>query len=552
MDELDLATASDVSSIRLNGLQASLILRRLGLDLQMLDGNGRRTGIPHVAMSIAGSPRADELPCTMTSTQKRILDIASFAAKASINGLKVFDLGFGGLLGYLEKIGLESSGTSAVGKFKDGKSVASALLTYAKLIAIYAALEVKVEMESAPLTRTKERRPASGESKELTALVRLNIGNAQIVNCFRIMLNAVGLDFKLTQDGPVKGARVGWQGDSGFSELVESRGGPDQIVRFVGSGSDGEFKSANSITNAATDADGKTRVKVEGVGQRVKKSANAVRVSRRASVHVNVALKGADIFGDLADAAGNALGGVKALVSLPAEMLYRTQWASAGHHTFEVIDWSGTQWSGTLSMTRTEVTKRVDGGRTTDVTVVNEVNVHVTEATKYELVGDESSAEMKGTIAEKYSKTSTVKVNWSQQSDSRICVGQVFSGTDLQQASEEGSGSADAKISVNANDVDYAIFAGPVDDAEEMTIKGETLIQTHRFRQAGNGCQNVVVDTPTESLPTTDRMQGIGGIEVKGHMDPDDPTHLTGSTTTVDERNGTKTTIKITWDLRQD
>ena len=559
IDENDLLTATDLTQLRLNGLQASLILRRLSLDVLMLSGRAKRSGVPHVMASRAASGSAESLPCTMTDNEQTILEIASFATKAAVDGFKVFDLGFEGLFGYLENLGLASSGTAAaVGKFRDATGIGAALLTYAQFIATYAALEVEVKMEAAPLTRTKQVRPTSGEAKELTAAVRLNTGNAQIFNCFRIMLNALGLDFSLTQDGPVKGARVGWQGDSGFSELVESRGGPDQIVRFVGDvgsriQSGGLITSSNSITNAGTDKDGKTTVKVEGVGQRTKKSDSAAKVIRHASVHVNVALKGADLFGDLKDAATNATGGAKALISLPVDMLNRSQWASEGHYSFEVIDWSGSQWTGTLNMTRTEVTKRNDGGRITDVTTVDEAKVQVTKTTKYEEIGDASEAEMTGTISGTHQANGTDKKNWSQTSESRICVGQVFSGTDVEQWSEDGSGAGDAKISVSvgASGLDYEIRAGSADD-KRISVKGQTQLRQHKFVQAGNGCQNVVVQYPVQTYDIK-RDEGMLGIDLKGRADPDELDRLTGSTTeTIDNKNGTITTIKITWDLRQD
>lgn len=559
IDENDLASAHDVAQLKLNGLQTSLILRRMSLDLQMLGNRGTRSGVPHVAMSLLGSSAAADQPCQMTDTQKTILEIASFGTKAAVDGFKVFDLGFEGLFGYLENIGLASSGTAAaVEKFRDATGIAGALLTYAEFIATYAALEVKIDMESAPLTRTKQVRPASGETKELTATVRLNTGNAQILNCFRIMLNALGLDFKVAQDGPVKGARVGWQPDAGFSQLVESRGGPDQIVRFVGDAgsqyqSGGAFTSSNSITNAATGPDGRTTVKVEGVGQRVKKSENAAKVMKRASVHVDVALQGADLFSDLQDAAGNAVGGVKALVSLPLDVLKRSQWASEGHYSFEVIDWSGTQWSGTVSMTRTEVSKREVGGRSSQATTVDEATVHITAATIYQNFGDDSVANMTGTIAGRYERTSSDSLSWTQLSDSRICVGQTFSGTDVETESSKGSGSGDAQITVRANGLDYEITASAADNVDDMPVSGQIEKQGHKLRQAGNGCANVVVDKTTEAFQVR-RTEPMLGISIKGRVDPDEGgDRLAGSTTTVQDLNGT-TSIKITlkWDLRRD
>ena len=215
-------------------------------------------------------------------------------------------------------------------------------------------------MDAAPLVRTKDVRPSSGERKDLVAAVRMNVGNAQMVNCFRIMLNAGGLDFKLPNDGAVKGAQLDWEGVTGFSESDATlHGGPEQIVRFVGDPK-GQFQnggastSFNPITKAVTDADGKVRVTVEGVGQPNKLAQNVRRRPKQASVRVNVALKGADLVGDLKDAAVAGTSGVKSLTTLPLDILYRSRWISKGHYTFDVIDWSDEgKWTGTVTVSTT-------------------------------------------------------------------------------------------------------------------------------------------------------------------------------------------------------
>lgn len=78
---------------------------------------------------------------------------------------------------------------------------------------------------------------------------------------------------------------------------------------------------------------------------------DAKPVMREATVAVQVAVKGADIFDDFKDATGSAIGGVAALWKLPVEILLRMQWARAGQHTFPVRDWSvGGGWSGTVQV----------------------------------------------------------------------------------------------------------------------------------------------------------------------------------------------------------
>jgi hypothetical protein len=268
---------------------------------------------------------------------------------------------------------------------------------------------------------------------------------------------------------------------------------------------------------------------------------------------VDVALQGADLFKDLFTAATSAIGGVKALISLPAEMLYRSKWASEGHYTFEVVDWSGTQWSGTLSMTRTEVSKRDVAGRISQATTTDEATINIIGVTQYQSPGDESIADMTGTIDGRYERNFTDTWNWTAESDSRLCVGKTFSGTDIETETSSGSGSGEAQIRVTASGLNYEIIASAADNVDDMPVSGQIQKQGHKFRQAGNGCQNVVVDKTNETIPVK-RTEPMLGIHIKGTVDPEEGAdHLTGSTTTVQDLNSTTSIrIKLTWDLRRD
>jgi len=191
-------------------------------------------------------------------------------------------------------------------------------------------------MDAPPLKRTKRMSPQTGERKELTAVVRMNIGNAQMLNCFRIMLNAVGQDFSLANDGPVKGAHVLWYGVDGFDQAAAAlHGGSEAIVQFVApedsriQGGGDASSGLNAVTNAVTGEDGKVKIGVEGRGQRKNLPDDATAITKSAKVRLQVALKGSDLLGDVQEATGTAAGGIVGLAGVPLSILSRSQWASA-------------------------------------------------------------------------------------------------------------------------------------------------------------------------------------------------------------------------------
>jgi hypothetical protein len=62
-------------------------------------------------------------------------------------------------------------------------------------------------------------------------------------------------------------------------------------------------------------------------------------VKKTATVGMQVAVKGGDIFKDLGGAGMQSMGGVKSLLTMPTEILYRMKWATSGSLSFKVIDW---------------------------------------------------------------------------------------------------------------------------------------------------------------------------------------------------------------------
>ena len=243
----DLLGDVNPQTIQLSGLQVSLLLRRLAIDFLTLTAAAAPAQSPTPAKKTASFfgtldtwivptalaqghvPTAHaqgQTPCAMSERTQTIMDVVSVGSSLVWGGFEVGDLG---MRGFMEKMGMNRVSRAA--------AIASTLLAYAQFISTYAALEAEVTMENAPLERTKKARPQTGERKELTAIVRMNVGNAEMLNCFRAMLIAVGLDFSVPNNGPVKGARASWYGVDGFDQSAAAlHGGSEAIVQFVTTG----------------------------------------------------------------------------------------------------------------------------------------------------------------------------------------------------------------------------------------------------------------------------------------------------------------------------
>lgn len=338
----DLLTAAAPDSVILDGLQASLMLRRLGTDILVL-GHAPPTPrpallrVPHWLLPTPLYAASAKLPCTVGETEAWIMDITAMGSSVSLGGVKVGDLGFSGLLGYLE-----SKGVSGVETFKGLTAVAGALLSYAQGIATYLALEVPIEMADQPLPRTRDMYQ-HGAEREVVATVRMDIGSFQTLNCFRIMLNSMGLDFSLPNDGAVEGAGVAWRGIQGFNQAAAALpGGPEYFVHFASSTpriQESGSAPRSDVTQQRTDKAGRATMRVQGAKQKRAVPRDAMEVTRIATLSLQVAVKGPDLFKDLMSATGAAIAGVGAAVTLPMELLLRSKWATGGTLSFPVTDW---------------------------------------------------------------------------------------------------------------------------------------------------------------------------------------------------------------------
>ncbi|MBC7794661.1 MAG: hypothetical protein H7Z43_13235, partial [Clostridia bacterium] len=288
----DLLAADEPANPTIDPVQLGLIMQ------PMVTGLLRNARQPEASATITQALRSD-LPCTLTDDENFILDV-----DAAVSGK-----GVERLVEYFEEVGIVGD------KFARRLAAVNAGLAYLKLAWSLFAFEMKVLIEPGELIRTKNRTP--GGPMEVAAEGKLDLGNAQWVNCVRPALTKFGLDFSLFNDGPLKGAEVTFEGvDFGAG----SPGG-----NFV------EFASPPILKAQADDA-GKAKTNLQGSAQRKILPENSDRVSKTATIHITYRLKTANLKTDLVD----ALGG---LPSLPAEMAFRLGWGFGRTFALPVIDW---------------------------------------------------------------------------------------------------------------------------------------------------------------------------------------------------------------------
>lgn len=179
-------------------------------------------------------------------------------------------------------------------------------------------LKRTIELEPAPpLERTKTRTP--GKQATLKATLTIDVGNGQLVNCFRLALQIASrgaVDFSLPNDGPVENAEVSWHIDQG-----------KELVQFYG----------KDVTRTRTDQNGQVTVNIEGVPQKSPIPESAPAVRKQARVYIGIALKPANLFRDLLDAVGVVAGG--GAVAIASGLLERVG-SRGAQLTFAVTDWA--------------------------------------------------------------------------------------------------------------------------------------------------------------------------------------------------------------------
>jgi hypothetical protein len=385
-------------------------------------------------------------------------------------------------------------------------NAAALILSLTELIITYNALEFEFQMEGGgpPLVRTKNPRPQpGGERRPISMKLRVELGdNVQLINCFRWLLNFMGIDFKLPNSGALPDVGVEW--------LIVEGGGLDWASRYQRKeeGSDEVVQwTAGFRPNQKTDAQGMSRVTIEGTAQRRYLTGKVLPVMKSATVRTNIQLKPADIFRDT----GDALRGPWVVL---AELIYRTRWFSSDF-TFPVKDWEACEggWNGTI--TYTESRQSIENPQATwNFTANIRVKQAMTE-----------------------SQVSTAIIEFNSKDTQRGNISPAGARITHEQTTEELSGVEQARVVVKLPNRNNHPEQGPnyeitVQFGFALHLKGtKTSLMMHEDR----GPYKVVSKI---SRP-------VGSFSVQGAFDPNDPDKISGS---AKAKYGSG---MVSWDLRR-
>lgn len=360
----DLHNDVEAKHASLDIIQLYLIVTRLAGDLKVLaDKAGpvsanqlnpdakRMIGV--LERTDFGTTTADDPAkpaCTLTEGNLLFLDM-------NATGMNV---AFGQFMGYLEDKKVISKTPGAI------MGGLNAALIALKLIMTYATLDAEIKMDADMLTRTKTM--ADGEKRQLTAKVKLDIGNWQIANCIRPALNSAGLDFSLPADGSLANVRVDWMLASGgqswgnrIDNMIGEKFDSDQLVYldwqpFAKPDDKGKYY-------AYTDDQGIAKTYMVGYRQPKDLSGKSVKpVIKEVVVYLDIQVKtmkiktGNDVAGTANDIAGSAIafwtgdlpGSAAATL---AETTYRSPYGFSKKQKLPIKDWSPCDggWRGTIS-----------------------------------------------------------------------------------------------------------------------------------------------------------------------------------------------------------
>ena len=380
----DMLGDADPKNVRLDAIQAALILRRLAGDFYGFAQREQQASAWFEAQPVRSARAqwsdaarqnqlliravlhhgASLLPATASAPEAKLPaqrggPCAALgegdAATVLDAGAVIITTGWEKLLDYLRSSSLLAE---RYGKFV---KIFNILTTYTKFIMTYAMLETEISVKDPPLVRTTTTIP--GGERRLTAKVSMNTGAFEDINCFRTALNvASGLDMSVLKDGPLEGVEVNWHLVEGGDELLHS--GTRGIVGFKNEGPRIQDPGAyagipgkggtpvHAIPRTKTDNDGVASICLQGKPHVPYVGQPRVPVMKRAVVMTTIKIKAGDIKGDAVDVAEQALGGVAGLLTLPVELLYRTDWASTAWIEVYVKDWQECNrgWSGTITV----------------------------------------------------------------------------------------------------------------------------------------------------------------------------------------------------------
>ena len=303
----NLMTIRNPAGVSVDGVAMELIIIRVAADLNAMRlqaSTATSAGAAPAPTAILAAARGslmagpgDAGPCHLSENESQTMDAAANAAT----------IGFDKLTEYLKEHLRDLSQQQAVRAISGFTTGANILFALAKVLAYVASTDVSITAQPAPpLVRTKSQY-AYGARAVLTATQTLELNNAsQLINCFRIMLNPVGIDLSVPQSGAVEGAQViweCWQGcrSSGYSNATGLTG-EQPFVEFTRA--DPANPATGDTQHQRTNAAGQSSIGIEGLPQKEPLPDRVRPLPRQAEIVARIQLKPPSLSQDLIDALG--------------------------------------------------------------------------------------------------------------------------------------------------------------------------------------------------------------------------------------------------------
>lgn len=330
----DLLGDAPIADVTVDAAQHALLLLRIA---------GRLAGTAQAhGASLPLGVRASGLtagPASLGSASLRAQDAAPNCTFGGVEGTVMdgaalgLNYGMGQLLAYLEDAGVIAS-AEWLGR-------ANMVLSYLKFTMMFASFRMDVTVDNTSVQRTQSTLHDGDTQHTALAKVAYQLpNNVQYLNCMRLALNHVGLDFSLPNAGAVEGADIRWRaaGD-----------GADYAILTAAAGEE--------VMHDRTDASGTADFHFTGARQHEELGPAPTTVTKTGRVTAVTTLKTASLAGDLLDALGTASGGVGGLLGLPTELLNR-MWPISTTVPLTVQDWKAncadatgtTCWTGTVTV----------------------------------------------------------------------------------------------------------------------------------------------------------------------------------------------------------
>lgn len=312
-------------------LQVSLISRVLAADLRQLALRAQKPS-GHAGFR---SLRTSSLPLAMISVAQAPAPSFGSQFAGAIGDIWATATG-----GYTSAVVEHYFGEE--NKFNKAAAVANTIIAWYKTIMSVVQQKITIEVENAPLVRTKTRSP--GEQRTARAKVEIDFPKSDVLKAIRAAGNLTSIDLQMPDGGPVGGAKVVWRLPEGSynGKYQTAKGGweyrPDLAVV--------QFAQGAGYVSTTNDA-GEATITIEGVPQKKNLSSKVRPYPRRAAIAVEVTIKVGNLTQDLNDAISLAMGGpVSGGLTFIADMVLRTSFFFQKSKVFEVTDWKEPAWEG--------------------------------------------------------------------------------------------------------------------------------------------------------------------------------------------------------------